>query len=213
MIDVFQIRKCLHSDIMDTVGAIDIGPISSKARVEQIIWLGFQPKKQQFIIKKKGFMKTCQHLYGGFGFEQLIEELGIDKSRFKTQIKINGLNHRGVPISHEELIDNLLNPSCMIGWKDDNEESYEGGRDNPEYRRFRRTVLMRDKWCKCCGFHKKLEVHHINGYRNHESLRLDVHNGITLCKYCHRKYHAIYGKTRNVNPITFIDFIREYGVR
>jgi len=36
-------------------------------------------------------------------------------------------------------------------------------------------------------------AHHIKNYANNLSDRVDINNGITLCKKCHINYHSIYG--------------------
>jgi hypothetical protein len=60
--------------------------------------------------------------------------------------------------------------------------------DDPAYKKFRIDVLKRDKrQCRMpgCGKRKRLNVHHIRKWASAHSLRYDVSNGITLCKYCH----------------------------
>lgn len=98
--------------------------------------------------------------------------------------------------------------------KDTLEEDIVNRESDSDYRIFRGNVLSRDNHkCQCCGLKKKLHVHHIFSYRYYPSLRTDVNNGITLCKYCHQKYHTIYGNKRNVNAETFSKFMRDFGVR
>lgn len=82
-----------------------------------------------------------------------------------------------------------------------------------ELRLWRIAVLKRDNFtCKCCGDAKgnNLQAHHILNFKTHEHLRLDIDNGITLCKNCHDpfikgSFHNVYG-TRNNNE----DQLREY---
>ena len=87
-------------------------------------------------------------------------------------------------------------------------------RDSPIYKQWVSNVKERDKVCQCCGFSKDkhLVVHHIYGYENYPSLRVELSNGITLCKYCHNKYHSLYG-VANANPKDLAEFIRRFGVR
>lgn len=83
-----------------------------------------------------------------------------------------------------------------------------------DYRIFRKNVLDRDNHkCQCCGLEKKLQVHHIFSSKYYPSLKNDVNNGITLCKYCHQKYHTIYRNKHNVNAETFSKFMRDFGIR
>ena len=84
--------------------------------------------------------------------------------------------------------------------------------ENPNYNSWRSYVLNRDKICQCCGHNGKLEVHHLFGYKENPSLATNKHNGVTLCKFCHKKYHSIYG-VKDINPVDFMEFIRKYGVR
>lgn len=61
--------------------------------------------------------------------------------------------------------------------------------NDPEYSKFRREVLRRDKYC-CqmpgCKTRRKLEVHHIIPYSQSIHLRTNIDDGITLCVKCHR---------------------------
>lgn len=61
--------------------------------------------------------------------------------------------------------------------------------NDPQYEKFRKDVLKRDRY-KCqmprCKNKKPLHVHHIRTWAGASSLRYDVSNGITLCKYCHQ---------------------------
>lgn len=82
-------------------------------------------------------------------------------------------------------------------------------RNSPTYNKWRESVIERDEVCKCCGGDKALEAHHIFNYKNHESLRENVDNGVALCKWCHQKYHSYYGK--EANPLSFNDFLNRFG--
>lgn len=82
----------------------------------------------------------------------------------------------------------------------------------PGYDNWRRSILNRDKVCQCCGHDDKLEVHHLFGYKENPSLAVNKFNGITLCKFCHDKYHSVYG-LKGINPVDFVDFIKRFGVR
>ncbi len=64
------------------------------------------------------------------------------------------------------------------------------------YKEWRIKVFLRDNWiCQTCGDRSKsgipiyLEAHHIKSYAKFPELRLDVSNGITLCKDCHKLAH------------------------
>lgn len=58
----------------------------------------------------------------------------------------------------------------------------------PEYKEWRSKVFERDNFtCQQCGSKEKLEAHHKEQYVLNANKRLDIDNGITLCKTCHGK--------------------------
>lgn len=58
------------------------------------------------------------------------------------------------------------------------------------YLEWRITCLIRDKWkCQVCRVGSNLHIHHIKSYKDFVDRRLDVNNGITLCKYHHKLEH------------------------
>ena len=63
-----------------------------------------------------------------------------------------------------------------------------------EYNKFIRAVLARDNYkCQCCGNtnkESKLEVHHLDAFKEHQEKRTDTTNGITLCSNCHKSFHS-----------------------
>lgn len=85
-------------------------------------------------------------------------------------------------------------------------------RDSKVYNRFRESVLKRDKVCQCCGSNEDLEVHHLFSFKSYNSLGADTKNGVALCKECHTQYHSQYGTKKNNNPVTFAQFLRDYGM-
>lgn len=63
-------------------------------------------------------------------------------------------------------------------------------RRSSEYKKWKKDVLERDSFtCKRCGSTTNLVAHHIKGFAEHETLRFDVENGITLCQSCHKEVH------------------------
>lgn len=63
-------------------------------------------------------------------------------------------------------------------------------RINYTYRKWRAAVLERDCMrCVKCGSTEHLEAHHIKPFAEYPDLRLDLDNGITLCRACHRALH------------------------
>ncbi|WP_301205106.1 HNH endonuclease [Lactobacillus hominis] len=75
------------------------------------------------------------------------------------------------------------------------DEEREIGRLIEGYGIWRDSVYKRDNYiCQCCGYDKggTLVAHHLNGYSWCKEGRTDIENGITLCKTCHKQFHAIY---------------------
>lgn len=83
--------------------------------------------------------------------------------------------------------------------------------ETPGYSEWRNKIIERDNICVCCGYDKHLEAHHLFGYKENPSFAVDENNGITLCKFCHEKYHSVYG-LKNINPVDFMKFIKRFGV-
>lgn len=63
------------------------------------------------------------------------------------------------------------------------------------YKEWRRRVLNRDGWaCTKCGGQKRLQVHHLDNFRDYPELRMVDGNGAALCKSCHLELHSIFGR-------------------
>lgn len=80
---------------------------------------------------------------------------------------------------------------CFVNEKFPWEKTKQDERLTPEYKEWRTKVFMRDKFtCVICGkTGGELEAHHIYTFADHPDLRLDIKNGVTLCKTCHKKVH------------------------
>ncbi|MES2247629.1 MAG: HNH endonuclease [Pseudomonadota bacterium] len=68
-----------------------------------------------------------------------------------------------------------------------------GERLTEAYKRWRYDVMLRDLFtCQHCGDARggNLNAHHIKPFAGFPDLRLDLANGITLCKPCHKAVHA-----------------------
>lgn len=65
-------------------------------------------------------------------------------------------------------------------------------RRTPEYYRWRKSVYERNNYtCQICGQRGgELNAHHIKLFSKDIEKRIDINNGITLCKKCHKKVHG-----------------------
>ena len=95
---------------------------------------------------------------------------------------------------------------------EDNEIITNRNDETPGYNEWRQKIISRDAACVCCGHDKHLEAHHLFGYKENPSLAVNENNGVTLCKFCHDKYHSVYG-VKDINPVDFMNFIKRFGVR
>lgn len=95
----------------------------------------------------------------------------------------------------------------VYNWNPETNELYRI-RHSRNYLDWRNLIYERDNYtCQACG--KKgcrLNAHHINGFANNINLRLNIDNGITLCKGCHQEYHTIYG-VNNANETDFYNWL------
>lgn len=80
-----------------------------------------------------------------------------------------------------------------------------------EYKNWRKFVLYRDNFqCQSCGeINKKLNVHHLYGFREYVQYRLSNWNGITLCEKCHNEFHVLYGK-KHFYPEDLYEYMQKY---
>jgi len=63
-------------------------------------------------------------------------------------------------------------------------------RTTGKYKLWRKYILSRDDYkCTNCESCENLEVHHIEPVAEYPSKAIDINNGITLCKKCHKKEH------------------------
>lgn len=73
--------------------------------------------------------------------------------------------------------------------------NWKGGKTEPrkdsKYKEWHKAVLKNDNFtCQLCkNKGGKLHVHHFKKWSKFPKARLDIHNGITLCKGCHYRLH------------------------
>ena len=93
----------------------------------------------------------------------------------------------------------ILSGEKHWNWKGGISNIREREMQSVEYKNWRGAVFERDSYiCQKCGqVGYELNAHHINDYKNNKKKRLDIHNGITLCKKCHIEFHSEYGRKNN----------------
>ena len=80
------------------------------------------------------------------------------------------------------------------------EEACKVKRTDREVSRWRNEVLARDNYrCVRCGNTDKLNVHHIQPWKDNPELRTSIENGITLCEKCHKDVHSLMSKLNREN--------------
>ena len=90
----------------------------------------------------------------------------------------------------------------------EDEQEEINSRNSPEYKEWVNSILSRDDSnCIICGEKRAPHTHHVFGYKKHPNYRLDVDNGVVLCRWCHHKYHDVFGKD-TANPVTLIKFLK-----
>lgn len=79
------------------------------------------------------------------------------------------------------------NPAWKGGLTPENEKI----RKSTKYKLWREAVFQRDKYtCQICDESDAyLEAHHILSFATYPQFRLQVDNGLTLCKTCHKNIH------------------------
>jgi len=81
----------------------------------------------------------------------------------------------------------------------------------PGYHEWRLAIYERDNYtCQCCGDNKggNLNAHHLESYSKNKELRINLDNGITMCKCCHNSFHYQFGFRGNTTE-QFVEFLKK----
>lgn len=85
-------------------------------------------------------------------------------------------------------------------WKGGTTTEEKKFKDSYLFKEWRFNVFKRDNYiCQKCKEPTggKLEAHHIENFITRIDLRIELSNGITLCKNCHNYFHKKYGFSNN----------------
>lgn len=175
---------------------------------------------------KKHICKKCSKKERSDNFR--LKESDISKELFNLGLEyIEGYTNIDKPFIYKCSCGNVANGylsalrkgiRCGCGYKQGEEnpkwnhnlskEERDLKRAYPEYREWVESVFVRDNYtCQICwSVGHKLNAHHLEPYSVYKDKRLDLNNGITLCQYCHKEFHSIYG-INTCNTSDFYDFI------
>ena len=172
------------------------------------VGISFQPS--EFYTMLHVFMRIlfdC-HQKDGLLISSSPDEQGLDIVRKKT----NNLKKSKLKNPIDKKSSRKTEQNTLKVRDDTNDFSKNKAKRDPKWAK---AVLQRDKYiCQCCGYDKKkhLEAHHIYSFRDNEAYRTQVDNGITLCKFCHKKYHSEFGRD-GANPYELMLFFKKYGIK
>lgn len=93
-------------------------------------------------------------------------------------------------------ISKIITKIGKIHLKTPSKNNSKNSRTNGRYKAWRKAVYSRDHYtCRICGKKGYLNAHHIRSFSRHKNLRYEASNGITMCRWCHYKFHKKYGKS------------------
>lgn len=192
-----------------------------KRDVDKLNWLPEDSEKRDTLVLQPSEFYKILHVYMYLLFEnhrimgRLVrsppDEQGLEIVRKKTN---NSSKIERNTTAKKKIQENSSNDkqNTLKVRDDTNDSSKDKSKRDPKWTK---AVLQRDNYtCQCCGYDKKkhLEVHHIYSFRDNEAYRTQVDNGITLCKFCHKKYHSEFGRD-GANPYELILFFKKYATK
>ena len=175
---------------------------------ETRVGLSLQPSEFYTMLHVYMYILFDNHRTNGRLVSSSPDEQGLEIVRKKTN------NSKKIePKKRVKEKNSIKNEQNTLKVRDDTNDScgVEPKRDP----KWRKAVLKRDRYtCQICGYdiEKNLEAHHIYSFRDNEAYRTQVDNGITLCKFCHKKYHSEFGRD-GANPYELMLFFKKYGIK
>lgn len=136
-------------------------------------------RKCQYISNGEKLRKPCLTL--------VCKGCGKEFGRLPSELK--NKNGGGQYCSTECAYQNKKVGKEAANWQGGKVEGNEKIRKSLEYKEWRQGVFERDNYtCRACGERGgKIHAHHIKSFAEHPELRLDIDNGVTLCKSCHKE--------------------------
>ncbi len=119
------------------------------------------------------------------------------------------IRHRWSHVTSKEnrikISERTRGPKCHW-WKGGVTEESRRIKNGSAYKNWRESVFKRDDWtCRECKERGgDLQPHHIKPFSLFPELRVDVDNGITLCRECHKKTPTFAGGVRNFSREDFL---------
>lgn len=82
-----------------------------------------------------------------------------------------------------------------------------------EYLSWAKNIKIRDGYrCQVCSKRGgRIHAHHMNAWSYFIEQRYDLKNGVTLCTFCHDKFHSIFGKGENT-IFQFVQFKKMFSL-
>ena len=192
-----------------------------KRDVDKLNWLPKDSEKRDTLVLQPSEFYKILHVYMYLLFEnhrimgRLVRsspnEQGLEIIRKKTNDSSKIERNATARKKNQENSPNDKQNTLKVR-DDTNDSSKDKTKRDPKWTK---AVLQRDKYtCQCCGYDKKkhLEAHHIYSFRDNEAYRTQVDNGITLCKFCHKKYHSEFGRD-GANPYELMLFFKKYATK
>ena len=157
---------------------------------------------------RQGFQKGHRQ-FAGF---QNGNKLGsANKGRIFSEATIKAMRKAkiGTKTSEATKLKHRLRKGELSGnWKGGISPIHNKIRGSLEYKLWQDSVLNRDgNRCRKCKENRvgKLTAHHIKNFAEYPELRFAIDNGITFCRYCHKKFHHFWGKKGN-----FIEQVKQF---